>query len=203
LSDLAERLTTLRAGALFVRSAASLGIEPVTLLAALAIDTDLVLGAVVPLASGRSPAVVAKLATTLALLAPGRCAIIFEADGDERGLVEAVVVAKALMGQGPIDAGVDRYVVRGAFNEPRPRSADLPAVGALVDVVTDSLVDVADVILARSARLPSFARAGQVIQLLDDEAPLSPSGDSVVVEIIGGDLDHIAAVVAKISGGER
>jgi alkanesulfonate monooxygenase SsuD/methylene tetrahydromethanopterin reductase-like flavin-dependent oxidoreductase (luciferase family) len=181
------------------------------LLAALAIDSDLVLGAIVPLASGRSPAVVAKLATTLALLAPGRCVIIFEADGDEGALVEAVVVAKALFGDGPIDAGVDRYVVRGAFNEPRPRRADLPAVGAIVDVVTDSLVDVADVILARSARQPSFARAGQVIQLLDERviqllderAPLSQPGESVVVEIGGGDLDHIAAVVAKISVAAR
>jgi len=204
LSGLAKRLGTVGADALFVRSSTALAIEPVTLLAALAVESDLVLGAVVPLAGGRNPAVVTKLATTLALLAPGRCTIIFEADGNEESLVEAMIVAKALMGEGPIDAGGEHYVVRGAWNEPRPRRLDLPSVGALVDVVTDQVAEVADLILARAVRWRSPAAiAGEVVRLCDEETPPLPPGEPVVVEITTGDLDHIAAVVAKLAAGEQ
>ncbi len=107
ISSLVSRIAALGADALFVTSSATHVTEPVTALAGIAAANDLVLGAIVSLSSGRNPAIVAKSATSLALLAPGRSALLFEdgGAGDDSRLAEAVQVAVALMRSGPVSAG--------------------------------------------------------------------------------------------------
>ncbi len=136
LVELAPELEAAGADALFVEAAAPLGeggAEPFTALGALAATTSLVLGAVVPLAEGRSPAIVAKLATGLELLAPGRVVVVFRVGGSvDPSLREAIEVMKAMRGSGPLQYSGERVVLTGAYNEPRGSEVGSPRVGAIV-----------------------------------------------------------------------
>jgi alkanesulfonate monooxygenase SsuD/methylene tetrahydromethanopterin reductase-like flavin-dependent oxidoreductase (luciferase family) len=200
MGSLVARVASLGVDALFVRSTSAFAIEPVTLLAGLAMSNDLVLGAVVPLASGRNPAIVAKLATTLAMLAPGRSALIFEADDDDGRLLESVLVASALMSDGPVHAGGNTFAVRDAFNEPRSGREDLPAVGAIVSEASASLIEASDIILERSAagETPSSG-LHQVIRVVDEQTEALGMKMPIVVEISGCEVDHVVEVAARIA----
>jgi alkanesulfonate monooxygenase SsuD/methylene tetrahydromethanopterin reductase-like flavin-dependent oxidoreductase (luciferase family) len=204
LSTLASRIAALGADALFVASSKSHVIEPLTALAAIATSNDLVLGAIVSLGSGRNPSIVAKSATSLALLAPGRSALLFEGGGadDDPRLAEAVQVAVALMQEGPVRAGGAEFFVRDAYNEPRPADADALAVGAVVSRLTPRLASACDLVLARAADAGSDQHP-KVVPLLS-EMDAVPSGiESLVVQIDGGSADHVADVVARLASKRR
>jgi alkanesulfonate monooxygenase SsuD/methylene tetrahydromethanopterin reductase-like flavin-dependent oxidoreductase (luciferase family) len=204
LSTLASRIVALGADALFVSSSKSHVIEPVTALAAIASSNDLVLGAIVSLGSGRNPSIVAKSATSLALLAPGRCALLFEGGGadDDPRLAEAVQVAVALMQDGPVSAGGAEFFVRDAYNEPRPADVDALAVGAVVSRLTPRLASACDLVLAWESDLGSD-RGPKVVPLLSETDALRSRIESLVVQVDGGSADHVADVVAQLASKQR
>jgi alkanesulfonate monooxygenase SsuD/methylene tetrahydromethanopterin reductase-like flavin-dependent oxidoreductase (luciferase family) len=204
LSTLATRIAALGADALFVASSEIHVIEPVTALAAIATSNDLVLGVIVSLGSGRNPSIVAKTATSLALLAPGRCALLFDSGGadDDPRLAEAVQVAVALMQDGPVSAGGAEFFVRDAYNEPRPADPDGLAVGAVVSRLTPGLASACDLVLARETDLGSDQRP-KVVPLLSETAAVRGGSASLVVQVDGGSADHVADVVARLASQRR
>jgi hypothetical protein len=206
LSTLASRIQALGADALFVASSESHVIEPVTALTGIATSNDLVLGAIVSLGSGRNPSIVAKSATTFALLAPGRCALLFEGGGadDDPRLAEAIQVAVALMQDGPISAGGAEFFVRDAYNEPRPADVDSLALGAIVSRLTPRLASACDLVLARvvETNLGSDQHP-MVVPLLSERAAVPSGIASLVVEVDGGSADHVVEVVARLASERR
>jgi alkanesulfonate monooxygenase SsuD/methylene tetrahydromethanopterin reductase-like flavin-dependent oxidoreductase (luciferase family) len=206
ISTLASRIAALGADALFLASSETDAIEPVTALAAIAASNDLVLGAIVSLGSGRNPSIVAKSATSLALLAPGRCALLFEGEGadDDPGLAEAVEVAVALMQDGPVSAGGAEFFVRDAYNEPRPAEEDRLAVGAIVSRPTPRLTSAGDLVLARIVEQgPGTDQHSKVVPLLSETAAVPRGIASLVVQVDGGSTDHVADVVARVAAERR
>jgi hypothetical protein len=205
-STIAAEIAALGADALFVASTATHVIEPVTALAAIAASNDLVLGAIVSLASGRNPAIVAKSATSLALLAPGRCALLFEggnSDDDPR-LAEAVEVAAALMHGGPVSAGGAEFSVRDAYNEPRPADVDAIAIGAIVWRVTPMVVSACDLVLARVGDQNLGTEQPRNVLPLVSETASVPSGvGSLVVQVDGDSADYVVDVVARLASRRR
>jgi hypothetical protein len=206
LAELASGLVGTGCDALFVTSALVDGVEPLTTLASIAISTDLILGAIVSLSSGRHPAIVTKEATTLALLAPGRTVLLFEdgAAGDSSGLVEAVVVANALRNVGPITAGGDFYRVRDAFNEPRPEGDEAQAIGAVVGArVPEELSAVSDLILVRCGDGDDLeALPLPCVPLVGERHATASTDRALVVEVHGGDVGHIMEVLARFGAAK-
>jgi hypothetical protein len=204
ISTLASRIAALGVDALFLASSEADVIEPVTALAAIAGSNDLVLGAIVSLGSGRNPAIVAKSATALGLLAPGRCALLFqsEADDDPR-LLEAVEVAVALMRDGPVSAGGAEFFVRDAYNEPRTADADRLAVGAIVSHPTPRLISACDLVLSRVFEGYGTDQDAKVLPLLGETAAVPGEIASLVVQVDGHSIDHVADVVASVVSKRR
>jgi hypothetical protein len=205
-SALAAEIAALGADALFVASSETHPIEPVTALAAIAASNDLVLGAIVSLASGRNPAIVAKSATSLALLAPGRCAILFEGGepDDDPLLAEAAEVAAALMHAGPVSAGGAEFSVRDAYNEPRPADADALAVGAIVWRVTPKVASACDLVLARVVWQDlGTEQPGNVVPLVGEMASVPDAARSLVVQVDGASADHVVDVVSRLTSKRR
>jgi hypothetical protein len=206
LSTIATRVAALGADALFVATSMSNAVEPVTALAAIAGSNALLLGAVVSLESGRNPAIVTKLATTLALLAPGRSALLFESerpDGSSR-LGEAVEVAASLRHDGPVRAGGADFFVRDAYNEPRPVAADALGIGAIVDRITPRLSAACDLVLARVIEEGQESGGHSVVAPLLSEVMAVPSGyASLVVQVDGNSVDHVVDVVAEVASRRR
>jgi Luciferase-like monooxygenase len=205
ISALASRIAALGADALFVATSATQVIEPVTALAGIATSNDLVLGAIVSLGSGRNPSIVAKSATSLALLAPGRCALLFEGGADdEPRLIEAVQVAAALMHDGPVRAGGAEFFVRDAYNEPRPADVDALAIGAVVSRPTPRLVSACDLVLARVLEQDLGGdQRSEVIPLVSETATVPSGIASLVVQVDGGSTDHVVDVVARLASQRR
>jgi probable F420-dependent oxidoreductase len=113
-------------------------LEPLTTLAALAMETDRVrLGTLVLGAPFRPPAILAKMATGVDLLSSGRFDLgigsgwyeeEFRAFGYPFGsagerfeiLEETLEVLKLLFSEGPVDHAGKRFRLAGAYNRPRP-----------------------------------------------------------------------------------
>jgi alkanesulfonate monooxygenase SsuD/methylene tetrahydromethanopterin reductase-like flavin-dependent oxidoreductase (luciferase family) len=206
ISALASRIAALGADALFVATSPTQVIEPVTALAGIAASNDLVLGAIVSLGSGRNPAIVAKSATSLALLAPGRCALLFEGAGadDEPRLTEAVQVAVALMHDGPVRAGGAQFFVRDAYNEPRPADVDALAIGAVVSRPRPRLAAACDLVLARVLEQDLGGdQRSKVIPLVSETATVPSGIASLVVQVDGNSTDHVVDVVARLASRRR
>jgi hypothetical protein len=206
ISALASQIAALGADALFIASSETHLVEPLTVLAAIATTNDLVLGAIVSLGSGRNPAIVAKSATSLALLAPGRAALLFEDGGasDEPRLTEAVEVAVALMHGGPVRAGGADFFVRDAYNEPRPPEVDALAVGAIVSRLTPRLVSVCDLVLARVLEQNlGTDHQSKLVPLISESAAVPTGIAALVVEVDGSSTDHVVDVVARLASRRR
>jgi Luciferase-like monooxygenase len=206
IAVIATKIAGLGADALFVASSETEAIEPVTALSAIAASSDLVLGAIVTLGSRRNPAVVAKSATSLALLAPGRSALLFEGRGadDDPRLFEAVQVAVALRRQGPVRAGGAEFFLRDAYNEPRPADVDALGVGAIASRVSPRLKSACDLVLVRVAGEDLGAAQGSKIVPLVRETTAVPAGvASLVVQVDGASADHVAEVVAGMASRRR
>jgi hypothetical protein len=205
LSTIATRIAALGADALFVATSMTNAIEPVTALAAVATSNDLVLGAVISLESGRNPAIVVKMATTLALLAPGRSAVIFETDraDDSPRLAEALEVAGSLRHDGPVRAGGAEFFVRDAYNEPRPAATDALGIGVIVDHVTPRLATACDLVIARAVERDPWSGYPKVVQLLGETMPVSSAGAPLVVQVDGNSVDHVVDVVAQVASRRR
>jgi probable F420-dependent oxidoreductase len=121
-------------------------LEPMTTLAALARDTELVrLGTLVLGAPFRPPAILAKMATAVDLLSGGRLDLgigagwyedEFRAFGYQFGstndrfeiLEETMVVLKALFGNGPSRHEGARFRLAGAYNRPAPAQLGGPPI---------------------------------------------------------------------------
>jgi hypothetical protein len=205
LSSLAARIAPFGVDALLVATSGSEGIEPVTALSAIAASNDLVLGAVISLGSGRNPGIVAKMATTLALLAPGRSALIFSADRADapRQLLEAVEVAVSLRADGPLHAGGTEFFVRDAFNEPRPAPADALGIGVIVDQPTTELRSLSDLVIVRVGGNEALRTDPRVLPLFYEAVPRENGRGPLVVQAGGSSVDHVADVVAEIASRRR
>lgn len=126
------------------------GSEPLTALGAIGGRVQLVLGAMVELERGRSPSIVAKLASSLALL-HGEGVLVVLADDpaqpDPSAFLEALGVLAALREPGRQSLSGDHFELRDAINEPLapyllgaylPSSSDpglIEAVALLVEVL--------------------------------------------------------------------
>lgn len=201
LSSLATRLESLGVGALFVTAEPDL--EPITALSGIAKACDLVLGAVIPLASSRLPTIVAKRATTLALLALDRVALVFRDDGEptQVELLEAVTTASMMGGNGPLDFVGATIRLVGAYNEPRPESHLRLGVGAWTSSPSLVLRDACDLLICDDPE-PLEADEGDFVVVARhpialDGGTASTWNGATLVEIPGGDIDHIAAIAAQ------
>jgi hypothetical protein len=205
LSTLATRIAAGGADALFVATSATNAIEPVTALAATASSNDLVLGAVISLESGRNPAIVAKMATTLALLAPGRSVLVFETGqgANVRSLVAALEVAGSLRAAGPITRDASGFFVHGAYNEPRPPDVDALGVGALVDHPTPRLVSACDLVLVRANERDLVRGHPKTVPLLGETTAPARAVVPLVVYVGGGSVDHVVDVVGQVAARRR
>jgi len=201
ISTLASRISSAGVGALFVATSRINAVEPVTVLAGIAAVNDLVLGAVVSLESGRNPAIVAKSATTLALMAPARVALLFESDqaADSLRLLEAVEVAASLTLDGPVSAGGGEFFVRDAYNEPRPSEREALAVGVIVDRISPELAMACDLVLTRVDKVdPGVNSGANVVPVVGENTAIPISIESVVVQVDGASIDHVVEVVARM-----
>ena len=206
LSELARRLETVGSEALFV--SADRDLEPITAISSLARHSAIVLGAVVSTATRRSAAIVAKRATTFALLAPRRAVLVFrdeDAVADPLVLEESVGVASTLSGAGPLDFAGTTVRLLGAFNEPRPDPADALVIGAWTARPTAALYDRADLVISGSHPTPARdVRADGVRALGAGDLDALESGWlPTLVEVAGGDLDEIVEVAARTAGLAR
>lgn len=209
LAALARSLEAIGVEALFVTAEPDL--ESITALAGIAPLCDLVLGAVIPLSSARLPTIVAKRATTLALLAEDRTALVFRDDVAENQveLLEAVKAASMMAGPGPLDFVGSTIRLVGAYNEPRPAESATLGVGAWTASPTPMLAAECDLLI-----LDGPAPVGPVGALFTITARPSPEphGDpgakrsgAQLFAIEGGEIDRICelASAALISATER
>lgn len=199
---LATRLEALGVEALFVSADADL--EPITALAAIAPVCDLVLGAVLPLASGRLPTIVAKRATTLALLADDRVALVFRDDqaDNQVALIEAVKTASLMGESGPLDFIGSTVRLVGAFNEPRPDQPARLGVGAWTTSPTQMLAAECDLLVLDAGTTAEFA--GEVFTITA-HTTTSPTGGerapgAEIYEIAGGDVERICEIASRAVG---
>jgi hypothetical protein len=177
-------------------------LEPITALAGIAECCDLVLGAVVLLASSRLPTIVAKRATTLALLAIDRAALVFRGDGQpsQVELLEAVKTASMMGGDGPLDFVGATIRLVDAYNEPRPDANVALGVGAWTPLPTSVLRDACDLLICDDPGglgddVGPFTIAARHAIALDEGINTTWKG-ATLFEIAGGDVDRIAAIAA-------
>ena len=194
---MAVRLKAVGVEALFVTASPEL--EPITALGGVALVGDLVLGAVVPLSSERLPTIVAKRATTLALMANDRVALIFRDDegGREVELLEAVKAASMMSGDGPLDFVGSTIRLVGAYNEPRPDREATLGVGAWTASPSELLAKECDLVIVDGVADPGTAGGQMTVAARrggEGGVFAAPTAVPVLIEIDGGDLDRICAI---------
>lgn len=181
------------------------GVEPITAAASLARITDLVLIPVISTAQRRSAAIVAKRATTLALLAQARVALVFRAAtaADDALVLESVRVASALDSDGPIDFAGATVRLQAAYNEPRPDPTLRLAIGAWSVDPSPSLCEAAELVLVPAsvamARRESLlaAKLVAVVTVAELDEGLFEAGRPFVLDVGAGDANTVRATVLR------
>lgn len=176
-----------RAGIEALALQGSSDVEAITAAAALSPLTNLLLMPVISTADERLASIVAKRATTFALLAPGRTALIFRAAerAEMPKVHESLEAARALAADGPVDYSGPTLRIRAAFNEPRPDAAARLALGAWIEDDAPEIYAAADLVVMPAGTLPAAPLPSEVtfataLSLADLEVGDLPDGSFVL-----------------------
>jgi len=185
------------------------GLEAYSLLGALATRTrTLHLGAVPLGVEARPPSIVAKIVTGIDVISHGRAILTFgmasTGDGDERRVVEALRVGRAMLEEESPTFTGSVYAIDRAFNRPRPvQAGGVPLVVVAPDgnggagLVPAALTGVADAVIVRTGIDDLRAVISEVgATVPDDDHGMRPTRLGVI-----GVVGVVGAVVGSTVAG--